>query len=80
MNMKLENATQAQTKSLSLNDLADDAYIRIGQIVPNLVPISRATLWRYVRAKKFPAPRKLGANVTAWRVIEVKQWLLKQAG
>nr|WP_269106840.1 AlpA family phage regulatory protein [Massilia sp. TS11] len=39
------------------------------------VGVSHATLWRMVKAKKFPQPVKLSAGVTAWRVEDVRAWL-----
>lgn len=40
-----------------------------------LVPVSHATLWRWVKAGKFPRPVKLGDRVTAWNADEVRAWL-----
>ena len=40
-----------------------------------LIPFSAATLWRKVKAKKFPEPVKLSDNVTAWRVEDVRAWI-----
>jgi prophage regulatory protein len=31
-----------------------------------LLPVSPATVWRWVRAGKFPAPFKLGEGTTVW--------------
>jgi prophage regulatory protein len=41
----------------------------------SLVGFSASTLWRKVKAGTFPKPIKLGANMTAWRVEEVHQWM-----
>lgn len=41
------------------------------------IPFSHATLWRKVKAQQFPAPVKLSAGVTAWRVEEVRAWIDK---
>ena len=62
----------------------DTAYIRVNQLVgtpkdphsPKLLPVSRATLWRMVRDKRFPAPHKLSPNTTAWRCGDVRSFLL----
>ena len=43
-------------------------------------PISRSTLWRWVRAGRFPAPHKIGPNVTAWRAEEVREFMAKAEG
>lgn len=42
------------------------------------LPFSRSTLWRMIRAKKFPAPVKLSPGVTAWDVTSVRAWLQAQ--
>ena len=42
---------------------------------PGLIPFSAATLWRRVQDKTFPAPRKLSARVTAWKVEDVRAWM-----
>ena len=69
------------------DETPDSAYLRERQLVgdkrdpnsPRLLPISRATLWRMVREKRFPAPYKLGPNTTAWRCGEVRCYLLVSA-
>lgn len=43
--------------------------------VPGLLPFSGATLWRMVKARKFPQPVKLADRVTAWRAEDVLAWL-----
>ena len=35
---------------------------------------SRTTLWRDVRAGRFPAPVKVGANRIGWLETEVDEW------
>lgn len=41
--------------------------------------ISKSTVWRLVRAGRFPAPLKLGSRMTAWVEEEVDEWLLARA-
>jgi prophage regulatory protein len=55
--------------------LPPTGYIRQSQLIPAIIPIAPATLWRWVLHGKFPKPVKLGANVTAWRCEDVRQWL-----
>jgi predicted DNA-binding transcriptional regulator AlpA len=55
--------------------LPDTGYLRQKQLVPDIIPFSASTLWRHVRAKTFPAPVKLSAGVTAWRVEDVRAWM-----
>ena len=54
---------------------ARNGFIRQKELIPGIIPFSRATLWRKVKAKEFPAPVKLSANVTAWRVEDVRAWM-----
>lgn len=54
--------------------LPDSALVRARDIA-GIVPVSRTTLWRHVKAGSFPSPVKLPGNVTAWRVGEVRAWL-----
>lgn len=50
-------------------------FIRQSDLVPGMVPFSAATLWRKVKSGEFPAPVKLSARVTAWRLEEVHAWM-----
>ena len=52
------------------------SYIRAKELL-RLVPISKATLWRWVGSGEFPTPIKLSPGVTAWRVADVRQWLAR---
>jgi prophage regulatory protein len=47
--------------------------------IPAIIPVGASTLWRWVAAKKFPAPIKLGQRVTAWRCSDVAAWIEEQA-
>lgn len=67
-----------------IDAMPDSALLRESQLVkkPNnpapVLPISAATLWRWVKTGKFPPPLKIGKNTTAWRVADVRQWLQAQ--
>ena len=39
------------------------------------IPITAPTLWAWVRAGKFPRPRAISPNRTAWIEAEVDQWM-----
>jgi predicted DNA-binding transcriptional regulator AlpA len=49
-------------------------YIRQAGLL-EVLPISPATLWRWVNKDAFPRPVKLSPRVTAWRFNEVRSWL-----
>lgn len=37
--------------------------------------LSRTTVWRLVKANKFPAPVRLSARAIGWRHSEIEGWL-----
>lgn len=66
---------RTQKQPSNFDERPGDGFIREAQLIPNLIPFSSATLWRKVKSGDFPAPIKLSARVTAWKVAEVRQWL-----
>ena len=46
---------------------------------PGRVPVSPATVWRWVAQGKFPQPFKLGPNVTVFDLDAVDSWIAQQA-
>lgn len=44
-----------------------------------LLPVSPATIWRWVREDKFPKPFKLGNKVTVWNAVEVERFVAKRS-
>jgi predicted DNA-binding transcriptional regulator AlpA len=51
------------------------AFLREAQLVPNMIPVSPATLWRWVREGNFPKPVRLSSRITAWRAEDVERWI-----
>ncbi|WP_296942261.1 AlpA family transcriptional regulator [uncultured Massilia sp.] len=54
--------------------------IRIAQLATTpkksgILPVSPATIWRWVRDGKFPQPFKLGASVTGWHSDEIEAFV-----
>ena len=45
-----------------------------------MLPVSPATVWRWVKAGKFPKPFKLGEAVTVWDAAEVEAFIAERAG
>lgn len=71
----------------TLNNLPDAGYLRLSQIIGNpkasppvvgIIPASKATIWLWVKQKRFPRPVKLGPRVTAWSVLSIRTWLKEQ--
>ena len=54
--------------------LPDRCFLRLPSIVAphGVIPISRSTWWAGVRSGRFPKAVKLGPNITAWRVEEIR--------
>ncbi|WP_373424235.1 helix-turn-helix transcriptional regulator [Variovorax boronicumulans] len=44
-----------------------------------LLPVSPATIWRWVRQGKFPKPFKLGDSVTVWDASAVEAFIESRA-
>jgi prophage regulatory protein len=40
----------------------------------SLTGASAPTIWRWIREGKFPAPVKLGDNLSGWLAEEVEEW------
>ena len=58
--------------------------IRISELAstkekPGILPVSPATVWRWVRESKFPKPFKLGISVTVWDAAEVEAFIAKRS-
>lgn len=60
---------------LMVSLLQKNGYVRQSQLIPHVLPFSHATLWRMVKAGKFPAPVKLSERVTAWKSSAIVEWL-----
>ena len=52
-----------------------DRFLSEKEILDGIVPWSRTTLWRKVRAGDFPPPRALSENRKAWLESEVLKWV-----
>ncbi len=55
------------------------SFIRINQLASDKdqdgrIPLSKSSIWRLVRQGAFPAPVKLSAGCTAWRLADIEHW------
>jgi predicted DNA-binding transcriptional regulator AlpA len=57
--------------------LPESAHVRL-PVVAALHGVGPATVWRWVRSGRLPAPVKLGPNTTAWRVGELRRVMAEQ--
>lgn len=51
------------------------ALLRLRQIVPALIPVSRSKFWDMVKKHEFPQPLKISEAITAWRGSDIIAWL-----
>ena len=45
-----------------------------------VLPVSPATIWRWVKKSYFPAPFKLGEGVTCWDPVAVDKFIAARVG
>lgn len=57
--------------SLDFDSLPDSSFVRLPTLLV-LFGCSRTSIWRWVRAKRIPAPRKIGPRLVAWQVSELR--------
>ncbi|MET0014474.1 MAG: AlpA family phage regulatory protein [Sedimenticola sp.] len=43
--------------------------------IPGILSFGHTTLWTKTKAGKFPKPVKLGPNITAWRVEDIREYI-----
>lgn len=48
-------------------------FMRVAEVC-EFFSISRATLYRWIAAKRFPSPISLGPNTVAWRQHTILNW------
>lgn len=78
----MENTKSTRQRgSPDLTQLPDGAFVRASALFQSgLLPFSRATLWRLVKAGKFPAPAKISNNISAWQVGAIREWQVEVTG
>ncbi len=72
MSIKMKHRDELyRTPDNSSLDLYVGGFLRIRQVLA-IFPVSRASWWAGVRSGKYPKPVKLGPNMTAWRVEDIR--------
>lgn len=77
-----KNSTSKQNITSTLSSftiLPDCAFINI-EIVCSLYGLSRATIWRKVKARTMPQPVKVSERRTAWQIADIRADLAKKLG
>ena len=65
--------------------MADKKYIRLADLASSKhkkgkLPVSKATIWRWVNENNFPQPLKMGNRVTFWDSLEIDNFISKRNG
>ena len=79
-------ARRAADAAIDFERAADETLVRIADLVRDprrpgkatLLPFSKSSLERRLRAEKFPQPTRLGPRCTCWRLGDIREWLTKQ--
>lgn len=72
---RASNSTRANDTLLADFDaLPDSAHVRL-PILKALLACSSATVWRWSKESRIPAPKKLGPRVSAWNIGELRRAL-----
>jgi hypothetical protein len=64
-----------------MNQLPETGFVRLPQIIgdkrknpsiPPIIPVCASVWWQGVKEGAYPQPVKLSANITAWRVEDIR--------
>jgi prophage regulatory protein len=56
-----------------------DRLLRLSQIIPGILPVSKSHFWQGVKDGRYPQPVKLSTRVTTWRESDILA-LVKKGG
>ncbi len=56
--------------------LPQEGFVRLPQVLA-LIPIGKTQFWKGIKEGKFPAPIKLGARTSAWKVEDIRALIEK---
>jgi len=58
-----------------MSEMLNDIFLRRKE-VERIVGLSRPTIYRYIKAGKFPKPVSLGTGAVRWKQSDVVEWQL----
>jgi prophage regulatory protein len=70
--------TKTRAKSRTPSQDPPERVLRLREVVSR-VGLSRATVWRKIRARDFPAPLALGPQSVGWIEREIADWIAERA-
>lgn len=57
----------------------EERLLRVKQICPHLIPVSRSTWWDGIRRGIYPKGIKLSEKVTVWRFSDIQKLMVTPA-
>jgi len=63
----------------TLGQLPEEGFVRLEQVL-EVIPVSRSTWFRGIQEGRYPAPTKLGARASGWKVCEIRQCIERLDG
>ncbi len=61
-------------KEYQMPGLRQDRLLRLTQVL-KIVPVSKTTIWAWVKQEKFPKPFKLSPRCTVWKENDVLEFV-----
>lgn len=58
---------------MNQENVSIEGFLRVNQIIPSIIPISRSSWYAGVKDGRYPKPVKLGLRTTVWRVREIRE-------
>ena len=68
------SSTEAAKQTTPIKHLLPQGMSRASQLIPFL-PFGSSTLWAWSRDGRFPGPGRRAPPMTAWRSVDVSEWL-----
>jgi prophage regulatory protein len=66
--------------SKTLPEVSSDAIVLLRESeLRNRIKLSHSTIWRLVRAGRFPQPIQLSERAKGWRASDIEKWLASRA-
>ena len=64
--------------------LPETGYVRLPQLIgnlkanppiPGIIPISKSTLYSWIKNKRFPGQVKIGPRTSAWKIEDLREFI-----
>jgi predicted DNA-binding transcriptional regulator AlpA len=61
------------------HSLPQEGFVRLKSIIAPIgpIPVGKSTWWAGVKGGRYPKPVKLGPRITAWRVEDIRDLIMR---